>query len=76
MVAGSTKFASRGRGGGTVEGSAAPEVSEMSVRSRSGSSIPELTVRVARASNPQGTTAMCIRDQLDGLWSDEDFAEW
>ncbi|AZQ74368.1 transposase [Streptomyces luteoverticillatus] len=48
----------------------------MCVRTRPGSTVPELTVRVARASNPAGTTAMCIRDQLDGLWSDDDFAEW
>jgi hypothetical protein len=32
--------------------------------------------RLARASNPNGTTAMAIRDHLDGLWSDEGFAEW
>jgi transposase len=29
---------------------------------------------MARASNPAGTTAMWVRDRLDGLWSDEDFA--
>ncbi|MFE4369786.1 hypothetical protein ACFRMN_16455 [Streptomyces sp. NPDC056835] len=27
-----------------------------------------------RASNPGGTTAMRVRDRLDGLWCDEDFA--
>ncbi|MFE2729445.1 IS1182 family transposase [Kitasatospora sp. NPDC059327] len=48
----------------------------MCVRPRSGSVIPELTVRVARASNPRGTTAMAIRDHLEGLWSDEDFEQW
>lgn len=48
----------------------------MCVRTRPGSTVPELTVQVARASNPTGTTAMCIRDQLDGLWSDDDFTEW
>ncbi|MGK5532082.1 IS1182 family transposase [Streptomyces sp. URMC 129] len=48
----------------------------MCVRLRAGSEIPELTARVARACNPRGTTAMAIRDHLDGLWSDEDFAEW
>ncbi|MFI9588618.1 IS1182 family transposase [Streptomyces sp. NPDC052236] len=48
----------------------------MCVRSRTGCVVPELTVRVARASNPQGTTAMAIRDHLNGLWSDEDFEEW
>ncbi|MFE0654594.1 transposase [Streptomyces sp. NPDC059534] len=31
---------------------------------------------MARASNPRGTTAMWIRDHLDGLWRDEDFASW
>ncbi|MEV5202572.1 transposase [Streptomyces sp. NPDC053720] len=48
----------------------------MCVRSRTGCVVPELTVRVARACNPHGTTAMAIRDHLNGLWSDEDFAEW
>ncbi|MFJ1643566.1 MULTISPECIES: transposase [unclassified Streptomyces] len=48
----------------------------MCVRSRTGFVIPELTVRVARASNPRGTTAMAIRDHLNGLWNDEDFEEW
>ncbi|WP_234021402.1 transposase [Streptomyces sp. 142MFCol3.1] len=28
----------------------------------------------ARASNPGGTTAIWVRDRLDGLWCDEDFA--
>jgi transposase len=41
-----------------------------------GVEVPELTVRVARASNPAGTTAMWVRDWLDGLWEDEDFAGW
>ncbi|WP_405682306.1 IS1182 family transposase [Streptomyces sp. NBC_01238] len=35
-----------------------------------------MTTRVARASNPKGTTAMWVRDRLDGLWCDEDFADW
>ncbi|MFE7467272.1 IS1182 family transposase [Streptomyces sp. NPDC057499] len=48
----------------------------MCVRSSTGCVVPELTVRVARACNPQGTTAMAIRDHLNGLWSDEDFEEW
>ena len=38
--------------------------------------VPELTARVARAANPKGTTAMWVRDRLEGLWSDEDFAGW
>ncbi|WP_229359994.1 transposase [Streptomyces albidoflavus] len=48
----------------------------MCVRSRTGCVVPELTVRVARARDPHGTTAMTIRDHLNGLWSDEDFEEW
>jgi hypothetical protein len=31
---------------------------------------------MARASNPAGTTAMWVRDRLDGLWGDEDFTGW
>jgi transposase len=38
--------------------------------------VPELTARMARASNPEGTTAMWVRDRLEGLWGDEDFAHW
>ena len=45
----------------------------MSIRPRLGVEVPELTARVARASNPAGTTAMWVRDRLDGLWEDEDF---
>src|SRR5689334_24356756 len=48
----------------------------MSIRPRMGVEVPELTARVARASNPAGTTAMWVRDRLDGLWADEDFAGW
>jgi transposase len=48
----------------------------MSVRPRSDAEVPELTVRVARAANPKGTTAMWVRDRLEGLWSDEDFVGW
>ena len=48
----------------------------MSIRPRLGVEVPELTARMARASNPAGTTAMCVRDRLDGLWDDEDFAGW
>ncbi|MCX5336411.1 MULTISPECIES: transposase [unclassified Streptomyces] len=32
--------------------------------------------QVARASNPGATTATWVRDRLDGLWCDEDFATW
>ncbi|MEV0695611.1 IS1182 family transposase [Streptomyces sp. NPDC050388] len=48
----------------------------MSLRPRSGEQVPSLTARIARASNPGGTTAMWVRDRLDGLWADEDFAGW
>ncbi|MFF7470403.1 transposase [Streptomyces sp. NPDC008092] len=48
----------------------------MSLQPRSGAEIPPLTARVARAANPKGTTAMWIRDRLDGLWSDVDFTAW
>ena len=48
----------------------------MSIRPCLGVEVPELTARVARASNPAGTTAMWVRDRLDGLWEDEDFAGW
>jgi hypothetical protein len=46
----------------------------MSIRPRLGAEVPELTARVARASNPAGTTAMRVRDRLDVLRDDEDFA--
>ncbi len=48
----------------------------MPVRPRVGAGVPELTARVARAANPAGTTAMQLRDRLDGLRADEDFAGW
>ena len=48
----------------------------MSIRPRLGVEVAELTARVARASNPAGTTAMWVRDRLDGLWEDGDFAGW
>ncbi|MFJ5802355.1 transposase [Streptomyces decoyicus] len=48
----------------------------MSLQPRPGAEIPALTVRVTRAGNPRGTTAMWIRDRLDGLFSDEDFTAW
>lgn len=48
----------------------------MCVQPRSGSQVPELTVKVVRASSPHGTTAMAIRDRLNGPWRDEDFVEW
>ncbi|MGW4025634.1 transposase [Streptomyces sp. NPDC005009] len=48
----------------------------LSLRSRSGEQVPSLTAQIARASNPDGTTAIWVRDRLDGLWHDEDFADW
>lgn len=48
----------------------------MSRGSGSGRAIPPLTVRMARASNPRGTAAMWVRDRLDELFTDEDFADW
>ncbi|WP_461067549.1 IS1182 family transposase [Streptomyces pseudoechinosporeus] len=48
----------------------------MSLRPRSGEQVPPLTAQIARASNPDGTTAIWVRDRLDGLWHDEDFADW
>ncbi|WP_436847751.1 transposase [Streptomyces avermitilis] len=42
----------------------------------SGRVIPPLTVRMARTSNPRGTAAMWVRDRLDGLFTDGDFADW
>ncbi|MFF1908291.1 transposase [Kitasatospora sp. NPDC058218] len=49
---------------------------QLSLRPRSGEQVPSLTAKIARAGNPGGTTAMRVRDQLDGLWCDEDFAGW
>jgi len=48
----------------------------LSVRPRCSEQVPSLTAQIARASNPGGTTAMWVRDRLDGLWSDEDFVDW
>ncbi len=48
----------------------------MSLRPRSGEQVPLLTAQIARASNPDGTAAMWVKDRLDGLWRDEDFADW
>lgn len=48
----------------------------MSLHARPGEQVPSLTVQMARASNPRGTTAMWVRDHLGGLWRDEDFADW
>ncbi|MFF1703800.1 hypothetical protein [Streptomyces sp. NPDC058252] len=48
----------------------------MSLRPRSGEQVPPLTARIARASKPDGTTAIWVRDRLDGLWCDEDFTDW
>ncbi|MGW0792340.1 hypothetical protein ACWD04_29975 [Streptomyces sp. NPDC002911] len=46
----------------------------MSLRPRSGEQVSPLTAQIARASNPNGTTAIWVRDRLNGLWCDKDFA--
>ncbi|MEU4495003.1 hypothetical protein AB0F96_16565 [Streptomyces sp. NPDC023998] len=46
----------------------------MPLHPHSGARIPPRTARVARASNPGGTTATWVRDRLDEPWSDEDFS--
>lgn len=48
----------------------------MSLRSALSVVIPDETAQVARAANPRGTTVMWVRDRLDGLFTDEDFAAW
>ncbi|WP_371656780.1 MULTISPECIES: transposase [unclassified Streptomyces] len=48
----------------------------MSMGRGSGRRIPAETVRVARASNPGGTPAMWMRDRLDEVFVDDDFADW
>ncbi|MFE9925497.1 transposase [Streptomyces sp. NPDC005774] len=53
-----------------------PSRCPLSLRPRSGEQVPPLTAQIARASNPDGTTAIWVRDRLDGLWRDEDFADW
>ncbi|MFF4484686.1 IS1182 family transposase [Streptomyces sp. NPDC001520] len=46
----------------------------MSLRPRSYQRIPARTVRTARAACPKGTPAMLVRDRLDVLFGDEEFA--
>jgi transposase len=48
----------------------------LSVRPRCAVQVPSLTAQVARASNPGGTTAMWVKDRLNGLWGDENFLDW
>ncbi|GAA1244689.1 hypothetical protein GCM10009665_39450 [Kitasatospora nipponensis] len=48
----------------------------MSLHPRSGEQVPSLTAKIARVINPGGTTEIWVRDRLDGLWCDEDFAGW
>ena len=57
----------QGQSCGISESREIPEECVMSIRPRLGAEVPELTARVARASNPAGTTAMWVRDRLDGL---------
>jgi hypothetical protein len=46
----------------------------MSVQPRVCPEVPEQTVVVARAAFPKGTLAMRVRDELPGLFADEQFA--
>jgi transposase len=46
----------------------------MSVQPRAWPEVPEQTVVVARAAFPKGTLAMRVRDELPGLFADEQFA--
>jgi hypothetical protein len=55
--------------------SVSPEGSQVSVHPSSDRQVPELIASIARAGNPEGTAAMWIRDRLDGLRNDEDFAQ-
>ncbi len=48
----------------------------LSVRVRSGEQVRSLTAQVARARDPAGTTAMWVKDRLNGLWGDADFLDW
>lgn len=50
------------------------EVVAVSLRPESHQRIPAWTVRTARAACPKGTPAMLIRDRLDVLFEDEEFA--
>ncbi|MFE2093124.1 IS1182 family transposase [Streptomyces sp. NPDC059460] len=47
----------------------------MSLESRAGRGVPELTARVVRASFPKGTLAVRIREALGPLFEDGSFAE-
>jgi len=48
----------------------------MSAGCGSGARIPVATARAAWAANPKGTSAMWVRDRLNGLFVDTDFVEW
>lgn len=63
-------FAEGVRGGLGVWG-----VGEVSLRPRNFQRIPVRTLRTARAACPKGTPAMLIRDRLDVLFEDEEFAD-
>ena len=41
-----------------------------------GVEVPELTAPVARAWQPGRDDSDVVRDRLDGLWEDQDFAGW
>lgn len=46
----------------------------MSMRPQRPAQVPELTTRTVRAAFPKGTLAMRMRDELGGLFDDEEFA--
>jgi hypothetical protein len=46
----------------------------MSVQPREWQEVPQQTAAVARAAFPKGTLAMRVRDELPGLFADEQFA--
>ncbi len=47
----------------------------MSMRPRVVPDIPEETLRVAQAAFPQGNRYMQMRDEWEGIYSDEQFAD-
>jgi NAD(P)-dependent dehydrogenase (short-subunit alcohol dehydrogenase family) len=63
--------------GGSLEWSraVAGKAREMSLRARSYQRIPTRTVVTAWAACPKGTPAMLVRDRLDVVFEDEEFAD-
>jgi transposase len=50
------------------------EFSVMSLRPQVCPTVPEETVRIARASFPKGSRYMCLRDELGAVFDDSRFA--